>query len=148
VSQAQPSGEAESRHVILYDGVCALCNGLVQFVLRRDARCVFDFAPLQSRAGHELLARFGRNPDDLNTVYVIAGYRSAAPALHARARAALFIMRVLGAPWSWVGVLGVLPDGVLNRGYDLIARNRYRWFGRYQSCLLPRADDRHRFIDA
>ena len=96
----------------------------------------------------ELLARFGRNPDDLNTVYVIAGYRSDAPALCAKARAALFIMRTLGAPWNWVGVLGVLPDGVLNRGYDLIARNRYRWFGRYQSCILPGADNKDRFIDA
>jgi predicted DCC family thiol-disulfide oxidoreductase YuxK len=134
-------------HLVLYDGVCGLCNRLNQFVLPRDTQAVFDFASIQSRAGREILTRFGCDPDDLNTFFVVVNYRGAAPAVLSKARAALFVIKTLGAPWRWLGVVGVVPSALLDRGYDLIARHRYRLFGRYERCLLPAPQYRDRFID-
>jgi predicted DCC family thiol-disulfide oxidoreductase YuxK len=83
---------------------------------------VFDFASLQSRVGRDLLTRFDRNPDDLNTFYVVADYRGGAARLLSKARAVLFVMKALRAPWRWLGVFDLLPNVVLDRGYGLIAR--------------------------
>ena len=135
------------RHLVLYDGVCGLCNGFVQFLLPRDRGHSFDYASLQSETGQAWLARFGKSPDSLDTVVVITDYRGSAPAMRARADAALFVVRALGQPWRSLAVLRVLPMRVLNLGYDLVARNRYRVFGRYDVCVLPRADEKDRFID-
>jgi predicted DCC family thiol-disulfide oxidoreductase YuxK len=141
------SNLVRGRHLVLYDGVCGLCNRLNQFVLPRDTGGVFDFASLQSRVGREVLTRFDRNPDELNTLYVVVDYRGGAPRLLSKARAALFVLKALGAPWRWLGVFGVLPGAVLDRAYDLVARNRYRLFGRYERCLMPAAEYKERFID-
>jgi predicted DCC family thiol-disulfide oxidoreductase YuxK len=138
-----PGGE----HLVLYDGVCGLCNLLNHFVLARDTRAVFDFAALQGAVGRSVLAGFGRNPEDLNTFYLVTNYRSESPALLSKASAALFVMKKLGAPWRWLGFFGVFPNALLDRAYDLIARYRYRLFGRYESCLVPIAEYRKRFID-
>ena len=135
------------RHLILYDGVCGLCNRLNQFVLARDARRVFDFAAQQSTTGREYLLRFGADPAALTTLFVITDYRTAAPQLLSRARAVLFILEQVGRPWSWLRLFSMLPDGVLNLGYELVARNRYRVFGQHDSCPLPTPDTRARFID-
>jgi predicted DCC family thiol-disulfide oxidoreductase YuxK len=139
----QPSGP----HLILYDGVCGLCNRLNAFVLKYDKTGQFKFASLQSATGQSFLRRFHRNPDDLDTFYVIANYDSNSAVPIERARAGLFVLKTLGTPWRWAGFLGILPDSVLNSGYDGIARVRYRIFGRYEPCMMPRAKDRERFID-
>ncbi len=133
--------------MVLYDGVCGLCNRLNNFVLPRDTRAVFDFASLQSAVGRSTLARFGRNPEDLNTFYLVTNYRSESPALLSKASAALFVMKKLGDPWRWLGLFGVFPSALLDRAYDLTARYRYWLFGRYESCLMPSAEYRKRFID-
>lgn len=134
-------------HLVLYDGVCGLCNRLNNFVLPRDTRAVFDFASLQSAVGRSALQRFGRNPEDLNTFYLVTNYRSESPALLSKASAALFVMKKLGDPWRWLGLFGVFPSALLNRAYNLTARYRYWLFGRYESCLMPSAEYRKRFID-
>jgi predicted DCC family thiol-disulfide oxidoreductase YuxK len=141
------SNPASGHNLVLYDGICGLCNRLNQFVLQRDSREAFDFASIQSGAGREILTRFGRNADELTTFYVVADYCGGAPVLFSKARAALFVMKTLGPPWSWLGVFGVLPNAVLDWGYDTVAGNRYRLFGRYESCLMPAAKYKHRFID-
>lgn len=137
---------ARGEHLILYDGVCGLCNRLNQFVLLRDARAVFDFASLQSSAGRSILQRFGRNTEDLTTFYVVANYRSESPALLSKARAVSFLMKTLDGGGAWLRAFRILPNTLLNLGYGLIARNRYRIFGRYESCLVPNAEFRKRFI--
>ena len=136
------------RHLLLYDGVCGLCDVLVQAVIARDRPGVFHFASLQSAVARVALDRFGSNPDDLNTLYVVTNYRSAAPGQLTKGRAALFVMTALGWPWKAAGLLSVLPDRVLDGTYDLVARNRYRIFGRYDRCLVPRPEYRSRFIDS
>ena len=138
--------EAE-RHLLLFDGVGALCDGVVQFVLARDRRRVFDFAPIQSPTARAILERFRLDPDALDTFYVVVNYRSHAPVPLARARAALFLTRQLGWPWKAATALDVLPDFLLNAAYNLVARHRYRVFGRYEQCAVPRPEDRSRFIE-
>jgi predicted DCC family thiol-disulfide oxidoreductase YuxK len=147
MGQALPRASTAGQHLILYDGVCGLCNRLNQFVLPRDPGGLFDFASLQSETGRSIVKRFGRNPDDLDTFYVVTNYRTGSPALLAKAYAGLFVMKMIGPPWSWLGVLRLLPRALLDWGYDLTARYRYRLFGRFDSCLLPRPEHRNRFID-
>ena len=146
-SALQTSISPRGEHLVLYDGVCALCNRLNNLVLPRDNRGVFDFASLQSAMGRSALQRFGRNPDDLNTFYLVTNYRSESSALLSKASAALFVMKKLGDPWRWLGLFGIFPNALLDRAYDLTARYRYRLFGRYESCLMPSAEYRKRFID-
>lgn len=133
-------------HLLLYDGVCGLCDWLVQAVLSHDEGAVFDFAPLQGRVAGDLLAGLGANSGPLDTVYVVVDYQTA-PALLSRGRAALFVLAALGWPWKAAGALRVLPPRLLDRAYDLVARHRYRVFGRYDQCVLPRPEHRARFID-
>ena len=135
------------RDLVLYDGVCGLCNALVQFVLPRDEAGTFDFASLQSATGQSWLARSGRSMTDLDTMIVVANYGGAAPRVLSRARAALYIATRIGFPWRLAGAAAILPDALLNPLYDFIARRRYRWFGRSATCLVPPPEHRSRVID-
>ncbi len=137
----------EERHLILYDGICGLCNRSVALILPRDPKGLFHYVWLQSEYARSLLAKAGRNPDLLETIYVVADYKSASPRVLSRARAALFIIGRLESPWRFLKLFGVLPTFVLDAVYSLIARNRYRLFGRYNTCLMPNADYASRFID-
>ena len=129
--------------VILYDGVCGLCNRLVQFVLQHDRKKIFRFAALQGRSAEAILRRFGESPQALDTMYVMTGDR-----LLARSEAALFIGRELGgALGALAGMFEVLPKGVRDWVYRQIARRRYRMFGRYETCPLPEPGVRERFLE-
>jgi len=145
-SMQGPAGGG-GQHLLLYDGVCGLCDHLVQFVLAHDPRGVFDFAPLQSATGRAAVAREGGDPDALTSFYVVRDYRTASARSLVKGRAALFLGRALGWPWRAAGMFGVLPTAVLDWGYDLVARNRYRVFGRFEQCVLPRPEQRTRFVD-
>ena len=136
-----------ARHLVLYDGVCGLCNHTVTFILKRDRKSQFNFAPLQSRLGRSLLLEQGHRPDRLDTFYVIIDYNSQHVRWAAGARAMLFIVSQLGGVWRMSTALSLLPDFLLNAGYSVIARNRYRVFGRYDQCLMPTANYKDRFID-
>ena len=142
-----PPASREGPHLLLYDGVCGLCDGLVQVVLKGDRHRVFHFASLQSRAAKTTLAPFGANAADLTTMYVVLNYQSGSPQPLERGRAALFVMTALGWPWKTATVLRILPGSVLDRLYDLVARHRYRIFGRRDQCLLPPREYRSRFLD-
>ena len=144
---AQATALAGETHLVLYDGVCALCNGLVQFLLARDRRGIFRFASLQSPAGQAIVTRFGGNSEELTSLYVVKNYRTDCARALTRSRAALFVMSELGWPWKFARVVGVLPTAILDRAYDLIASTRYRVFGRYDQCLAPRPEFRDRFVD-
>ena len=128
--------------ILFYDGVCGLCDRLVQFVLRRDRRARFRFAALQSDVATQTLGHFGKDPDDLDTVYVLTDDGR----LLAKARAIFFALRQLGFPWSLVAVFGILPTVIVDWFYDRVAKNRYRLWGKRDSCRLPSADERARFL--
>jgi|SRR5436190_4376448 len=141
------SAAQAGQHLILYDGVCGLCNRWVRQILPRDPKGLFHFASLQSELGHSLLLRHGRNPDLLDTIYVLVDYRSTSPRVLSRARAALFVIGKLETPWRFLEILKVLPTFILDACYSLVARNRYRLFGKYDACLMPGPDNANRFLD-
>jgi predicted DCC family thiol-disulfide oxidoreductase YuxK len=134
-------------HLVLYDGVCGLCNRLNQFTLKRDSGDRFRFAALQSPIARELLQRYGREASDLNTVYVIVNYGAPDERLLSKGRAVLFVLRALGRIWSLARIFELLPSRFVDRLYDLVARRRYRWFGRFDACVVPQPRDRSKFLD-
>lgn len=147
-SELQVALGAEGAHLVLYDGVCGLCRRLLQLLLVRDRARIFKFASLQSPIGRAAVQRAGRDPDDLTSFYVVANYRTPESRVLSKGRAALFVARVLGWPWRAACLFGVLPTTLLDRLYNVVARNRYRVFGRHEQCLIPRPEDRDRFVDS
>ena len=143
----QTEGFEQGQHLILYDGLCALCNRSVQFVLRRDSRHLFDFASIQGAIGRAVLERLGQYIESTSTFYVVTNYRSPSPALLSKARAVLLVLQALDVvgPWSFLGRR--FPVFFLDFAYDVIARNRYRICGRVESCWLPNSAFTNRFLD-
>ncbi len=134
--------------VLLYDGVCGLCNRLVQFTLRHDQRDTFRFASLQGLTAARILERHGQSPADLDTFYVVTDCGQPEEHLLARSDAALYVLRELGGGWSVVAMFGrLLPKFLRDAAYNLVARNRYRVFGKFDACPLPDPKDRHKFLD-
>jgi predicted DCC family thiol-disulfide oxidoreductase YuxK len=147
VLPAQAPSSSPGTHLVLYDGVCGLCNRLLQFLLKHDRRAVFSFASLQSEMGKATVARWGGDPDELSSFYVVANFRTRDARVITKSDAALFVARELGWPWNLARGAGVLPSALRDRLYDLIARNRYRIFGRYDHCPIPSEEARRRFVE-
>ncbi len=137
---------AEGPHVILYDGLCGVCNRLNRFVIDRDERALFRFAPLQGETARRLLEPHGRRPEDLATLFVVARELSGERVLD-RSDASFFVLRKLGGPWRAIALLRVLPRRLRDLGYDLFARHRYRLLGRRDACPLPSPRDLERFLE-
>ena len=136
------SGNAAAPDIILFDGVCNLCNGFVQFVIRHDPAGRFRFAALQSEAAQALLAAHGLAPAAApDSVLLLSDGR-----LYSHSTAVLRIARRLGGIWRLAGVGWVLPRAGRDALYRFVARNRYRWFGRQESCMLPTPDLQARFL--
>jgi predicted DCC family thiol-disulfide oxidoreductase YuxK len=133
--------------IILYDGVCGLCNRFVQFVLKRDRKDQFRFAALQSNFARAILQRRGLNPDVLDTVYLVLDCGLPSERLLSRSEAATAVFEKLGGFWRF---WAKLPDPLARRlrdwRYAVVARNRYRFFGKYDTCPLPSEKDRHKFL--
>ena len=127
--------------VVLFDGVCNMCNGIVRFLLARDRARRLRFASIQSEAGRVLLARHGLDAVAADTFVLIEGGRASV-----RSDAALAVARHLPAPWRWGVVLRVLPRPWRDAAYDYIARHRYGWFGKRDTCMIPTPDVRERFL--
>jgi predicted DCC family thiol-disulfide oxidoreductase YuxK len=131
-----------SQSVILFDGDCGLCNGVVNFVLRHDERGCFRFAPLQSPAGQSFLRRYGLPPEGVNSMVLLENGR-----FFTRSTAALRLARRLGGVWSLLYCLIIVPLPVRDFVYGLVAKYRYRVFGRSASCTMPTPEHRKRFIE-
>ncbi len=133
--------------IVLYDGVCGLCNRLVQFLLKRDMHDRLRFASLQSDFAARVLSRHGADPSDLDTVYVVVDYDSPAERLLARSDAILHVAQQIGGFWKIVSWAKILPRPIRNLVYNLVARNRYKVFGKYETCMLPQPQHRKKFLD-
>lgn len=137
--------------ILLYDGVCGLCDRFVQFILRRDPEGVFRFAALQSPLAARILARHGINAQDLDAVYAVVDYELAGERVLARSDAVIFVLKQLPvhAPfWRTAAfLLQCLPRSLRDWGYRVVARTRYRLFGRYDTCPIPTQETRARFLD-
>jgi predicted DCC family thiol-disulfide oxidoreductase YuxK len=136
----------EGRALLLYDGVCALCNGVVQFLMKRDRLDRFRYTPLESDLGREVLARFGIHslPDG---VVLLTDALTAKEHLWRRSDAVATGLQVLGAPWRVIGrALRLVPRRLRDWGYGVVARFRYRLFGRYDTCPVPSPEQRTRLL--
>ncbi|MDH5833059.1 thiol-disulfide oxidoreductase DCC family protein [Luteimonas kalidii] len=140
--EASPaSAGAADGGIIVFDGVCALCNGWVDFLLARDRRQRYRFAAMQSPAGRRLLAAHGLDPDDPASFLLLD-----AQGAHTDTDAIARVLSGLGAPWRVAAMGRLLPRPLRDRLYRSVARHRYRLFGRRTACRVPDAAHRHRFI--
>ena len=127
--------------LLLFDGVCNLCNGAVQWIIVRDKKAIFHFAALQSDAGQRALNHLGLPTQTFNSIVLIKGDRYLT-----RSDAALEIAVQLGGFWQLAGIFTIVPRFIRDAVYDFIANNRYRWFGKQEQCMLPRAEWKERFL--
>ena len=128
--------------LVLFDGVCNLCNGFVQFVIERDPAARFQFGALQSDAAQRLLASAGcSSPETPETVVLLEDGR-----VFARSTAALRIVRRLSFPWRLAYGFILIPRPLRDAIYDSVARRRYRWFGRREQCMMPTPELQRRFL--
>ena len=129
------SGEA----VLLFDGICNLCSGTVQFAIKRDPKKRLRFASLQSEAGQRLLALYQLPPEDFRSMVLIEDGKA-----YTKSAAVLRFLGKLRAPWPLLRAFAVVPG--LDYFYDKISRNRYRWYGKKESCWLPTPELKDRFL--
>jgi len=138
----------ESNPIILYDGVCGLCNRMVQFLLNHDKHGRLRFASLQSDFAEKVLRRHGFDPKDLDTLHVVENYDQADERMLQRSNAILRAGRELSGVWSVLaGAAGIVPRPVRDLVYGFVAQNRYRVFGKFDTCMLPDPKQRSRFLD-
>lgn len=128
--------------IVVFDAQCLLCNGWVRFLLRHDRQGVLRFASIQGEQGRRLLAQAGLQVDGLQTLLLVDGARS-----WQHTAAILRVLHVLGWPWRLAWVAWLVPARLRDAAYRWLARNRYRWFGRSEQCLLPPPDAAARFLD-
>jgi predicted DCC family thiol-disulfide oxidoreductase YuxK len=134
--------------IILYDGVCGLCNSLVQFLLKHDKQGRLRFASLQSDFAEKVLRRHGFDAKDLDTVHVVENYDQPDERVLQRSDAILRAGRELGGFWTASSsVARIVPRPLRDLVYRLVATNRYRVFGKYDTCMLPEPNQRSRFLD-
>jgi predicted DCC family thiol-disulfide oxidoreductase YuxK len=134
-----PGGEEPGAIVLFFDGTCGLCNALVAFVLRHDAGKRIRFSPIQGELASRKLTSAQIN--NLESLYVLHG-----DVLFEKADAVLELCRQLGGFWHLGRIMRVVPRGLRHLAYDVVARNRYRWFGRKETCRLPSPEEESRFI--
>jgi predicted DCC family thiol-disulfide oxidoreductase YuxK len=141
VNPTGPGPSAQEGAVILFDGECNLCNAWVNFVIDRDPDSYFKFSASQAEAAQPILENYGITDDAVNTVFLIEdGF------LHRRSDAALRIARRLTFPWPLLFGLVFIPRFLRDPVYNLIAKNRYRWFGKREKCRVPTPELESRFL--
>jgi predicted DCC family thiol-disulfide oxidoreductase YuxK len=126
--------------IVFFDGVCGMCNRFVDLLLRVDRKGVFRFAPLQGRTARELLPPLDDDPARWSMLYLDER------GLHEQSDASLEVYGRLGGLWHLPALLRLVPRAVRNPAYRVIARNRYRWFGRRDACRIPSAEEKSRFL--
>ena len=127
--------------VVVFDGVCNLCTHTVQFILEHESAPTLRFASVQSPAGSRLMRQFGMDPEDAKTFVLVEGGKP-----FVRSEAAIRIARHLRFPWRMARAARIIPRIVRDYCYDTIARNRYRWFGRRDVCMVPKQNVAARFL--
>ena len=130
--------------IILYDGVCNMCDSTVQFILNRDQKKEIYYAGLQSAAAKQLLNGYGVkiNNEQLGTVYYLKNGK-----VYTKSTAILKVSAELKGAWPLMAIFLIVPKFIRDGVYDFIAKNRYKWFGRKDYCVLPSAEERSHFLD-
>jgi len=134
--------------IVLYDGVCGLCNRLVQFLLKRDKTDQLRYAALQSDFAVKVLNRHGLNPKDFDTVHVVLNYEQPDERVLARSDAILEVVKRLGGIWKLTSIGKIIPKPMRDLLYNFVATNRYRVFEKFETCMLPEPRHRAKFLDS
>lgn len=141
-------GSSQHTNLVLFDGVCNLCNGFVQFLIRHDRKNLFSFGSLQSERVQRLMAEHPASPDKsahgnslTSVIYVRHGQ------YYTRSTAVLHILTDLGGLWRVTGICRIIPRQIRDMIYNWISRRRYRWWGQRQTCIIPGLELKKRFID-
>ena len=127
--------------VILFDGVCNFCNGAVNFIIQRDKKSLLKFAALQSEAGRKLLQRFNLPTDELSSIILIEDGN-----VYTQSSAALKLCKYLSGLWPLIYGFIIVPLFIRDGIYKWIAKNRYKWFGKKDHCMIPTQEVRTRFL--
>lgn len=133
--------QSPEKNIILFDGVCNLCNGAVNFVIKNEKGDRFRFAALQEGVGPELLDKYDINPADTDSIVLIENGKA-----YIKSTAALRIARHLKGLYPLLYFFIIIPVPIRNWVYDWVARNRYRWFGKMESCMIPTPELREKFL--
>jgi len=131
----------DDRAVIVFDGLCVMCSAFMRFALRRDRQHRFNFLPAQSKAGKALFAHYDMVAEDYESVLLIENGE-----LRIKLDATIAIFEALGWPWNLAALGRLLPKFLANPLYRFVARNRFKWFGRRDVCLIPTAEEQERFL--
>ena len=132
----------KDKKIILFDGVCNLCNSSVQFVIKRDTKDIFRFVPLQSELGEQILNHIGINREQTDSIVLYEPGK----AYFYKAEAALKIINEFGGLYYLLNILQIFPKFISNAVYDYIAKNRYRWYGKQESCMMPTPELAAKFL--
>lgn len=132
-----------NKKIILFDGVCNLCNNSVITVIKNDKKNIFVFAALQSKSGKTIISKLGADIAKLDSIIL---YESAT-CYHIKSTAIIKIMNDFGGFWSITKLFFIFPESFRNLIYDFIAKNRYQWFGRKQSCMVPTSELKSKFLE-
>lgn len=135
------SSVVHTHPVILFDGVCNFCNAGINFIIKQDKHKVFRFAALQSEAGQKLLSRYGLPKEGFESFVLIDDEK-----VHLKSTAGLKVYGKLPWYWKWTQAFWLAPRFIRDAVYDLLARNRYRWFGKKEECTVPTPEVRGRFL--
>lgn len=133
----------ENKKIILFDGVCNLCNKTVNKVIDYDKKNTFLFTALQSETGQQIIKKIGINTNEVDSIILYENNM----AYYIKSTAAIKIMNDLGGFWSVTKIFWIFPEGFRNWVYDIIARNRYKWFGKEDNCRIPTSELKAKFLD-
>ena len=129
-------------YVVLFDGVCNLCNGTVNFIMDRDSKGQFKFSSLQSPYGQQIIKQFNLTGDYLNTVVLVEEQE-----VYLRSKAVLRIFKHLGGICKLLYIFIIVPASILDFFYNIVAKYRYAWFGKRESCRMPDEETKNKFIE-
>jgi predicted DCC family thiol-disulfide oxidoreductase YuxK len=133
--------ETDSSHIVLYDGKCNFCNAIVNYIIAKDKKQVFSFAPLQSKEARKLLREHNEAFASLKTVYLVENGN-----VYKRSKAVFYIFRTLGYPYALLSWFRFLPVFITDAAYKFVAKNRYRWFGEAEAVIVPDEKVKERFL--
>ncbi len=128
-------------NILLFDGICNLCNGSVNFIIKHDKNNRIKFASLQSESGQRLLIKLGFSINDIKSVVLIQGNE-----INTKSTAVLKLLRILGPPWSFLYVFVVIPRFLRDLVYDAVANSRYKLFGKRDECMIPTSELKEKFL--
>jgi len=135
--------ESENKKIVLFDGVCNLCNRSIQYVIRHDKKDIFRFAPLQSKIGEQLVKERGIDTSKVDSIILI----EPDVAYYTKSTAALKISKAFGGGYKLLTIFEWVPPVLRDRVYDIVAKNRYRWFGKREECMVPTPELKAKFLE-